>query len=172
VADIDVTGRLPELVVFRNQSHIVIKCEIVDQLKKPAAVDGPALPRQSRGRLGAQPNKAIASQPTPARRDWPNAPTSSGSSCSHLRTAANGAEGRHWADDQGRDRRPHGPNRLEWDRDVLARFLSRFFARRRWPARSRQGRGRGPSRCLAERQDSGIPSPSLRSSADSGVFCA
>jgi hypothetical protein len=31
VADIDVTGRLPELVVFRNQSHIVIKCEIVDQ---------------------------------------------------------------------------------------------------------------------------------------------
>jgi hypothetical protein len=35
------------------------------------------------------------------------------------------------------------------------------------PARSRQGRGRGPSRYLAERQDSGIPSPSLRSSADS-----
>jgi hypothetical protein len=30
VADIDVTGRLPELVVFRNKSHIVIKCEIVD----------------------------------------------------------------------------------------------------------------------------------------------
>ena len=30
MADIDVTGRLPELVVIRNKSHIVIKCEIVD----------------------------------------------------------------------------------------------------------------------------------------------
>jgi hypothetical protein len=31
VADIEVTGRLPELVVFRNKSQMVIKCEIVDQ---------------------------------------------------------------------------------------------------------------------------------------------
>ena len=31
MADIDVTGRLPELVVFRNNSQMVIKCEIVDQ---------------------------------------------------------------------------------------------------------------------------------------------
>jgi Cu(I)/Ag(I) efflux system membrane protein CusA/SilA len=32
--------------------------------------------------------------------------------------------------------------------------------------------GRERYTVLAERQDSGIPSPSLRSSADSGVFCA
>jgi hypothetical protein len=31
VADIDVIGRLPELVVFRNKSQMFIKCEIVDQ---------------------------------------------------------------------------------------------------------------------------------------------
>src|ERR1700730_15238573 len=37
-----------------------------------------------------------------------------------------GAEGRHWADDQGGDRRPRGPNRLEWDHEILAPFVTQF----------------------------------------------
>ena len=37
-----------------------------------------------------------------------------------------GAEGRHWADDQGGDRRPPGPNRLEWDHEILAPFVTQF----------------------------------------------
>jgi tripartite-type tricarboxylate transporter receptor subunit TctC len=82
--------------------------------------------RDSRGFAWAH-NRTEPSRPSLVRRrDWPSFPRSSRSSCSRLRTAANGAEGRHWADDQGGDRRPPGPNRLEWDRDVLARFLSRF----------------------------------------------
>ena len=39
---------------------------------------------------------------------------------------ANGAEGRHWAGDQGRDGRHPRPNQLELEREIPAGFLTPF----------------------------------------------
>src|SRR5258708_31994950 len=100
-------------------------CPIAMQLKKPAAVDGPyeaGATEIVEGPLGRTTEPKPSRPSLVGRHARPNFPRGSGSFCSRLRTAANGAEGRHWADDQGQDRRPPGPNRLEWDRDVLARY--------------------------------------------------
>ena len=80
----------------------------------------PALPKWSRGRLGAQPNRAIASQPSPAARSA----QFSGELKKLLQSSTNCRQrcrGTSLGGRSGWRQATPGPNRLEWDRDVLAR---------------------------------------------------